>query len=1061
LHHRPRAFRAIEIFHPTVITLLNAYRGLDELLPIPMRPSLVETEERGRRVRDSLWEAAQSTLTQIHRGVRNAYWYRNDNRNQQHYFLWPSIRRRFSLGKPLGWGDLAGAGNLAEIVEACVCNRADSKFVWNVASKQELAKETVLHAVVLMTGAHSAVVGLLDSLVSSGDSFTMVIVGSIANEVRRKAPPGVYFADRLASVRPLLAAAQMIVLPAFDEAAGQAMFHDFVTATGYGRPTLVGAGLEAAVQRFGTAIDLTDLPRCDRPENFWPALRHLINAPEARRRLAAISAGIGDQLRAAGILNGSSATSPPDLMWEQEISAINATLHASFEGEPAAGGKIGCLAQILRTSPGHLAKVQAVLRALFVDKDAPILRSERYPFVMLRHLRPVGSPTAALGLLYAAADQVRATGTAVSPSNRVNAVRFELSGTPLDAWRRGEIPTVAAERQAGPPRIVVLVCPEENDCDEFRRLVRELLVPVVAETGAELFSNTALQSPAGAGVVQLRSISTAADIARTRADLVMCVGSTASRLSPESLRVGLAAMRSGVPVLGDREIFWFVDNLRTSFVCDDYQVLRAKVTKLLADPGARSDNLTEVSRSFFVDDPWIVVEKERAAAGQLTNTIGKERTAATEYPHELLHKALTRLVRGQAVAPQDARRLPLVLLDSGEPLTAALSARLLKDFPGIDGDVTGKPDNLEIVRENLRAILQPLAVKEPARTVIVSPAITIEGLDRRGAVIGRRDGATTAVARRSWLLGRQDLGGSARVRLTLRGLEDEATGEVPIGLRGFYQRERIGAAPPFRWTGPDHESEIILPVALTCETHLEITIADLGLNQRKTDLTLLHDEVPVNYEFVLERRHRAYLRAVLEPKRTVNGTVVLSIVVGKCHRSGEGDRLQGIAIETLQLTMDFPDDVSIAEGENWLLRATGWMQPRKQVIRRLVAHGNRARDQGDWTAAAVWYRRALDVDPGRPAIWVQLGHALKEQGDRVGGEEAYRRALALADNVADTHLQLGHVLKLQGRIPEAAQAYFKALVLDHEFAYAWMELGNLGYSQSEIEAALSTGVLQR
>jgi tetratricopeptide (TPR) repeat protein len=92
---------------------------------------------------------------------------------------------------------------------------------------------------------------------------------------------------------------------------------------------------------------------------------------------------------------------------------------------------------------------------------------------------------------------------------------------------------------------------------------------------------------------------------------------------------------------------------------------------------------------------------------------------------------------------------------------------------------------------------------------------------------------------------------------------------------------------------------------------------------------------------------------------------------------------------------------------------------------------------------------------------VQLGHALKEQGDRVGGEEAYRRALALADNVADTHLQLGHVLKLQGRTPEAAQAYFKALVLDHEFAYAWMELGNLGYSQSEIEAALSTGVLQR
>jgi glycosyltransferase involved in cell wall biosynthesis len=1062
LRYRPRAFREIEIFHPTVITLLHAYRGLDELLPTPMRPSLVETEERGRRVRNSLWEVAQSTLTQIHRGVRNAYWYRNDNRNQQHYFLWPSVQRRFSLGKPLGWGDLAGAGNLAEIVEACV-RRADStgsKLVGNVGSKQELAKETVLHAVVLTAGPPNAVVELLDSLVSSGDSFTIVIVGSIGNEVRRKAPNGVYFADQLASVRPLVAAAQMIVLPALDKAAGQSMVRDFVTAAGYGRPMLVGAGLDAAVHRFGMTIDLTGLPRCDRPDDFWPALRHLIDVPEARRRIATISAGIGEQLRAAGILKGSSAMSPPDLMWEQEISTINATLRASLEGEPTAGAKIGALAQMLRTRPGYVAKVEAVLGALFVDKNAPILGSERYPFVMLRHLRPVGSPTAALALLYAAADKVRGTGTAVSPSHRLNAVRLELSGTPLDAWRRGEIRSVATERQAGPPRIFVLVCPEQDDCEEFRRLVKELLVPVIAETGAELFSNAALKFPAGAGGVQIRSISTAVDIARTRADLALCVGSAAARLSPESLRMGSAAMRSGRPVLGDRKMFWYLDDLRPRFVCNDYQVLRAKVTELLADPGARGDNLTEVSRSFFADDPWIVVEKERVAAGHLTNALGKKRTAATEYPHELFHKALTRLVRGQPVAPRDVRRLPLFLSDSGEPPTPALSARLLKDSPGIDGDVTGGPECLKIVGENLRAILQPLGVKDSARTVIVSPAITIEGLDRHGAVIGRRDGATTAIARQSWLLGRQDLGGSARVRLTLRGLEDEVTGELPIGLRGFYQQERIGAAPPFRWTGPDHESEIMLPIALTWATRMEITIADLGLNQRKADLTVLHDEVPVRYDFVLEGRGRACLRAVLEPKKTVNGTMVLSIVVGKCHRSGDADRLQGIAIETLQMTMDLPQDAAIAQGENWLLRATDWVKSRKQVIKRLVANGNRARDQGDWTAAAVWYRKALDADPRRPAIWVQLGHALKEQGDRAGGEEAYRRSLALADNVADTYLQLGHVLKLQGRIAEATQAYFNALVLDHEFAYAWMELGHLGYSHNEIEGALSTGVLQ-
>jgi lipopolysaccharide biosynthesis regulator YciM len=232
------------------------------------------------------------------------------------------------------------------------------------------------------------------------------------------------------------------------------------------------------------------------------------------------------------------------------------------------------------------------------------------------------------------------------------------------------------------------------------------------------------------------------------------------------------------------------------------------------------------------------------------------------------------------------------------------------------------------------------------------------------------------------------------------------------------------------------------------------------LNQSKTDLTVLRDQVPVKYDFVEEGNGRACVRAVLEPRKTVSGTVVLGIVVRKCHSSGDADRRQGMAIETLQLTMVLPGDTLVSRGENWFLRVTDRVKPRKQATRRLIANGNRARDQRDWKDAAVWYRKALEADPQRPAIWVQLGHALKEQGDRVGGEKAYRRSLELAYNVADTHLQLGHVLKLQGRIPEAAQAYFKALVLDDAFAYARMELVGLGYSQSEIEGALSTGVLQ-
>jgi tetratricopeptide (TPR) repeat protein len=157
--------------------------------------------------------------------------------------------------------------------------------------------------------------------------------------------------------------------------------------------------------------------------------------------------------------------------------------------------------------------------------------------------------------------------------------------------------------------------------------------------------------------------------------------------------------------------------------------------------------------------------------------------------------------------------------------------------------------------------------------------------------------------------------------------------------------------------------------------------------------------------------------------------------------------------------MEFPRDVLMPEYERLLSRVRGWVTLPRIVIRRLIAHGDRARDQRDWPAAAAWYREALEANPGLAAIWVQLGHALKEQGDLAGGAEAYRQSLKLADAIADTHLQLGHVLKLQGRMAEAAEAYFTALLLDKGFAHARLELEALGYSRSIIDEALAAGNL--
>jgi len=116
---------------------------------------------------------------------------------------------------------------------------------------------------------------------------------------------------------------------------------------------------------------------------------------------------------------------------------------------------------------------------------------------------------------------------------------------------------------------------------------------------------------------------------------------------------------------------------------------------------------------------------------------------------------------------------------------------------------------------------------------------------------------------------------------------------------------------------------------------------------------------------------------------------------------------------------------------------------RRRRVKALIRAGNRARDAGNWAAAAPYYRRALARAPELAPIWVQLGHALKEQGDYAAAEAAYRRSLAIDASVADTLVQLGRLLKLQDRREEAAEALARAVQLDPTRKEAGLELDSL------------------
>ncbi len=744
----------------------------------------VQVWRKQRNVADGFetvfWEIAQASVTQAQRGLRNAYWYRNDNRNQQHYFHWPSFQRRVRLEKPLGWGELAGARNWHQIVASCSPQQVFASSLLNSGVATEIADQGPMHAVVLTTydrSAQTATKRLLETLGEDDDHFRVLIAGPIDAGIK-KTPKGAYLTGELPNLRPLLTASQLVIIPAFDEQGGRALFHHFVTAAGYGRPMVVGAAVATTLRELGVQVDLSGLPNCQRPQDVWPMLQRLISLPQFRLEVAAISARIGEQLRAAGVLHGPSTVSKPDLIWEPEIAGINKTLDRILRNEGDTRANIDRLVKIFRLSDASRAKMEAVLRALFIDRDAPILETNQPISRLLLQLRPVSSPAAALAMVFAADDK-GAGRSLVSSGAPLNESTLWRVGSPLDKWRRGEDQQIPVVRLRGPQQVIALVYPE----NEPSKNVRDLL-ETVAKAGVEVRSNVAqnLLLPVGSN----ESLSSAATLqtAMIQADLILCLGSAEAEFSFDSLRLSLAAMRAGRPLLGNRAMIWYVQDPNASFISDDCGSLAVKASEILSDPSARAKNILEVAQSFFGGCPWIVARPKS--------------DEPSEYSRDLVRGALRRVTHGEPILPSDLRRLPLFVSELGD-----YASIVAHDEPIVNGAAGpgGLLSNSQIAI-NLRAILRPQAMTDSHAALVVSPAMTVEGLNSSGEVVGRRRGVGAPSGEEPWLLRRSDLDNAAKVRITLRGLEDEAGGKLPVSLRGFYEKEQHIQEPPCCWTGP-------------------------------------------------------------------------------------------------------------------------------------------------------------------------------------------------------------------------------------------------------------------
>jgi glycosyltransferase involved in cell wall biosynthesis len=1009
------------------------------------------------------------------------------------------------LGSPISsLHTLAGANNLAEIVNSCQSENPD----YQLKSPSIFPSNGGIFPLLDLDAIDLLYVGREDASDLSdlrwflqevylpyldGFGISLAVAGEICNASTWPTARRLFLLGQVQDARPLYAAARIAVWPVLHDA-GRWMRN--LEALRYACPVIATRaavrGIEGKTQ--GMLIR-------DDAASFAAAIVNLVSSPAERRKYAEVSASVylrvcdparylhtmnevfatvlGHRARPAPAFPIQSTEVASRTEWSSLVRAINNFVRAVIQGDAVSREWLACIAASPTKETDQI--LAGVCQSLFDKRDAPILASEPWlgelicagPEPITYHdlsyalqiaLSDFGFPTRdqssdplillansglALGVRALTATIEGANAASIRANGNVVATRRGATGMPglvcavIPAARSGiarlrvlELSFGVSTNQPWPPCVVLAQqIPLSPDVSVFGhrvfhdgwRFSRERRGATIQNCGIGTLQVPRVIAGLGTEFIDLLCDGPQCAISRL---VVKVAGEIANTRRWSSRRyTGLRVLLTRPVVAGD---FGYVQvTIENADPADGVEVVEILVGTMIGD-------LSDGHRILSL--PWGVFDQRPLAS--------------SDGGDALWQSALKQVVAGRAVNPIDLRNLAQMGVRRMRPTAIASDGRPMK-VPSVDAEIASS----HMATENLLALVYPRRVKDIRQSMIVSPALTVEGIDRKGAVRGRRNGTTAGLAGRSWLLHRRDLVEAGQFRITLPALEDPATGHVAVELRGFYQKEKDSSGPPFRWTGPHPNAEIILPIALIWSAQLDVIIADLGLNRRAADLSVLQDEVPIGHELVLENIGRARLRAVLRPKEIARGTLVLGITTRRMHRSERVDRRQGIAIEKLELTMEIPRDVLMPGKEGLVSRVRGWVTPPRIVIRRLIAHGNRARDQRDWPTAAAWYRKALETDPGLAAIWVQLGHALKEQGDLAGGAEAYRQSLKLADAIADTHLQLGHVLKLQGRMSEAAEAYFRALLLDNGFAHARLELEALGYSRSRIDEALAAGDL--
>ena len=93
-------------------------------------------------------------------------------------------------------------------------------------------------------------------------------------------------------------------------------------------------------------------------------------------------------------------------------------------------------------------------------------------------------------------------------------------------------------------------------------------------------------------------------------------------------------------------------------------------------------------------------------------------------------------------------------------------------------------------------------------------------------------------------------------------------------------------------------------------------------------------------------------------------------------------------------------------------------------------------DESRHTAAATWYRKALEIDPYLVPALINLANIHYGKDELAEAQALYERAIGLDPDFFEAHFNLGNIYHDLGRFQEAARCYHTALRLNGQYADA-------------------------